>query len=104
MVPPSEKMDILKEFDAFFHAVEGYIANIATPFSYIYALKSVALVTKSLPIAVMDGSNIDARTDIALANTLSGFVESTSSCTSEHSIEHALSAFHSNFQHPLGLA
>jgi alcohol dehydrogenase len=40
---------------------------------------------------------------VALANTLSGLVESTSSCTSEHSMEHALSAHHPELPHGAGL-
>ena len=100
-VPP--KLTAYQGFDALFHAVEGYIANIATPFSDIYALKSIELIGKSLAEAVNNGSSAEARADIALANTLSGFVESTSSCTSEHSIEHALSAYHYDLPHGAGL-
>lgn len=90
-------------FDALFHASEGYIANIATPISDAFALKSIELIAKNLPICVNDGSNIEARTNVALANTLSGLVESTSSCTSEHSMEHALSANHTKLPHGAGL-
>lgn len=90
-------------FDALFHASEGYIANIATPISDAYALKSIELIAKNLPICVNEGSNIEARTNVALANTLSGLVESTSSCTSEHSMEHALSANHTKLPHGAGL-
>ncbi len=90
-------------FDALFHATEGYIANIATPISDAYALKSIELISKYLPECVKNGNNIEARTYVALANTLSGFVESTSSCTSEHSMEHALSAYHPNLPHGAGL-
>jgi alcohol dehydrogenase len=90
-------------FDALFHSTEGYIANTATPISDAYALKSIELITKHLPACVQDGKNIEARTQVALANTLSGFVESTSSCTSEHSMEHALSAHHPELAHGAGL-
>ena len=90
-------------FDAFFHASEGYIANCSDPFSDIYALKSIELIAKWLPLAVKDGSNREARENVALANTLAGFVESTSSCTSEHSMEHALSAADSSLPHGAGL-
>ncbi len=90
-------------FDAFFHSAEGYIASCATPISELYSLKSIALLYKSLPIAVADGANIEARSDVALANTLAGMVESTSSCTSEHSLEHALSAFYPELPHGAGL-
>lgn len=90
-------------FDALFHATEGYIANIANPISDMYALKSIQLIGKSLAKAVADGNDLEARADVALANTLSGFVESTSSCTSEHAIEHALSAYHPALPHGAGL-
>lgn len=100
-VPPA--LTAYQGFDALFHSTEGYIANIATPLSDVYALKSIGLIFRSLADAVADGSNLAARTDVALANTLSGFVESTSSCTSEHSLEHAMSAFHPKLPHGAGL-
>lgn len=103
MISVPANLTAYQGFDAFFHAAEGYIANVATPLSDIYALKSISLLSKSLAIAVKEPHNIDARADIALANTLSGMVESTSSCTSEHSLEHALSAYHPNLPHGAGL-
>lgn len=90
-------------FDALFHSTEGYIANIATPISDSFALKSIELIAKYLPVAVKYGKNLEARSMVALANTLSGLVESTSSCTSEHSMEHALSAYHPKLPHGAGL-
>jgi alcohol dehydrogenase len=100
-VPPL--LTAYQGFDAFFHAAEGYISKLANPISDTYALKSIALLNTYLPAAVKNGSDIEARTNVALANTLSGFVESTSSCTSEHSMEHALSALHPSLQHGAGL-
>jgi len=100
-VPPH--LTAYQGFDAFFHAAEGYIANIATEVSDMFALKSIELIGKSLTRAVKDGSDEKARADVALANTLAGFVESTSSCVSEHSIEHALSAYNTNLPHGAGL-
>jgi alcohol dehydrogenase len=100
-VPPL--LTAYQGFDAFFHAAEGYISKIANPVSDMYALKSISLLNTYLPAAVKNGSDMEARTNVALANTLSGFVESTSSCTSEHSMEHALSAFHSSLPHGAGL-
>lgn len=90
-------------FDALFHSIEGYIGKTATAVSDIYALKSISLIGKSLAAAVNNGADELAREDVALANTLSGMVESTSSCTSEHSMEHALSAFHPDLPHGAGL-
>ncbi|MFZ7103886.1 MAG: iron-containing alcohol dehydrogenase [Peptococcaceae bacterium] len=90
-------------FDALFHSTEGFIAKIASPISDAYALKSIELLAKYLPVCVKDGSNLEARTQVALANTLSGFVEATSRCTSEHAMEHALSAHHPELPHGAGL-
>jgi alcohol dehydrogenase len=100
-VPPT--LTAYQGFDAFFHAAEGYIASCATPVSDLFALKSIELIARWLPTAVKDGSNKEARTNMALANTFSGIVESTSSCTSEHSLEHAMSANHPELAHGAGL-
>lgn len=103
MITVPEKLTAYQGFDALFHATEGYIANVATPISDAFALKSIELIAKYLPTCVKEGNNLAARTKVALANTLSGMVESTSRCTSEHSMEHALSAFHPELPHGAGL-
>ena len=100
-VPPH--LTAYQGFDALFHSTEGYISTAANPVSDLYALKAIELVGTSLPAAVADGANERARADVALANTLAGMVESTSTCTSEHSLEHALSGFHPDLAHGAGL-
>ncbi|NLG14039.1 MAG: iron-containing alcohol dehydrogenase [Lentisphaerae bacterium] len=100
-VPPH--LTAYQGFDALFHSCEGFIANIATPVSDGYALQAVKLVAKSLAKAVADGKDLEARTDVALANTLSGMNESTSSCTSEHSLAHATGALHPEIPHGAAL-
>lgn len=100
-VPP--KLTAYQGFDALFHATEGYIASVANPISDLFALKSIELLGKYLARAVKDGSDVEVRSYVALANTLSGMVESTSGCTSEHSIEHAMSGYHPDLPHGAGL-
>ncbi len=100
-VPPD--LTAYQGFDALFHSTEGYIANCANVFSDLYALKAIELIFKFLPVAVREPDNLEARSMVALANTLSGMVESTSSCTSEHSLEHAISAHFPNVPHGAGL-
>jgi len=90
-------------FDALFHSTEGYVNTTANEMSDLFAIKSISLIGKSLSKAVSDGGNEDARADVALANTLAGIVESTSGCISEHSIEHAMSAYHHKLPHGAGL-
>ncbi len=98
-----EKLTAYQGFDALFHSTEGYISTVANEMSDLYALKAIELVGGYLKTAVKDGKNAEARDKVALANTLSGMVESTASCTSEHSMEHALSAYHHNLEHGAGL-
>lgn len=100
-VPPH--LTAYQGFDALFHACEGFLATCANPVSEMFSLQAITLIGKSLAKAVADGSDADARANVALANTLAGFVESLSSCTSEHAIEHALSGFHPNLPHGAGL-
>lgn len=90
-------------FDALFHSAEGYLNTTAYVMSDMYALKSIELIGKSLATAVNDGNNLDARADVALANTLAGMVESTSGCISEHSLAHAIGGIHPNFEHGAAL-
>lgn len=90
-------------FDALFHSTEGYIARVSNPISDLYAHKAIELIGASLAQAVTNGEDETAREHVALANTLSGMVECTSSCISEHSIEHALSAYHPDLPHGAGL-
>lgn len=90
-------------FDALFHSTEGYINRTANTMSDIYSLKAIELIAGNLAAAVKNGSDLDAREKVALGNTLAGMVESTSGCTSEHSMEHAMSAFHPKLPHGAGL-
>ena len=100
-IPPH--LTAYQGFDAFFHAAEGFIANCATPISDLYALEAIRLLYKYLPVAVKDGRNLKARAKVAWASTLAGMVAATSSCTSEHSLEHAMSAHYPQLPHGAGL-
>lgn len=103
MVSVPAKLTAYQGMDAFFHSVEGYLANVAQPLSDMYALDSVRRISTFLPQAVADGSNLQAREEMAWASTQAGMVESISSCISEHSMEHALSAFYPELPHGAGL-
>lgn len=103
MVSVPAKLTAYQGFDALFHSTEGYLNNTSFAMSDMYALKAIELIGKSLAKAVRDGSDLEVRGDVALANTLAGMVESTSGCISEHSLAHAISAYHPNFEHGAAL-
>lgn len=97
------KFTAYQGFDALFHSVECYISVAANLMSDMYALTAIENVGKYLKRAVKDGNDIEAREHMAFANTLSGTVMTISACTSEHSMEHAMSAYHQDLPHGAGL-
>ena len=100
-VPP--RFTAYQGFDALFHSTEGYINKRASMMSDMYAIKAIELVGKYLARAVRDGSDMEAREGMAFANSCGGVVMSVASTTSEHSLEHALSAYKYNLPHGAGL-
>ena len=100
-LPP--RLTAYQGFDAFFHAAEGYISKARSPISDLYALEAIRILYKYLPVAVADPKNRWARIKVAWASTLAGMVESTSCCTGEHALEHAMSAFFPKLPHGAGL-
>lgn len=100
-VPP--RFTAYQGFDALFHSTEGYISAGANPVSDMYAETAIKNVAGYLARAVKDGRDLEAREHVSFGNTLSGMMMSTGTCTSEHSLEHAMSAYHQELPHGAGL-
>ncbi len=97
-VPP--RFTACQGMDAFFHAAESVVNTKENPVGEMFALKAIELVAKYLPRAYEDGSDREARANVALANTLAGFYML---CTSQHSMEHVMGGFHKDLIHGEGL-
>ncbi len=97
-VPP--KFTAYQGMDAFFHASETVINKNVHPMAEMFALKTVELVAKYLPIAYKDGNNKEAREMMALANTFAAYYML---CTSAHTIEHVMGSYHEDLVHGAGL-
>ena len=100
-VPP--KFTAYQGFDTLFHATEVYMGKMANLMSDMVSLTAMENVGNYLTRAVADGSDMEAREHIAFANTMSGYAMVTGCCTSEHSLEHAMSAYHPDLPHGAGL-
>ena len=90
-------------FDALSHSLEGYISKFANLMSDMYAITAIKNVGRYQARAVKDGTDIEARTHVAFGNILSGTVMCVGTTSSQHSLEHALSAYHPNLPHGAGL-
>lgn len=97
------KFTAYQGFDALFHSLEGYIANTHNLMSDLVERTAIENIGKYLARAVKDGNDMEAREGVAFANTLSGYSMVVGACTSEHSMEHAMSAYHPDLPHGAGL-
>lgn len=97
-VPPA--FTAYQGMDAFFHASESVINKNEHPMGEMFALKAIELIAANLPKAYKDGGDMEARENMALANTLAGYYML---CTSAHTMEHVMGSYHENLVHGAGL-
>ena len=100
-VPP--KFTAYQGFDALFHSVEGYVSKFCNEAAEMLELTAIRNIAEYLPRAVKNGQDLEARTKVAFANTMSGYSMEVCSCVSEHAMEHALSGHHQDLAHGAGL-
>lgn len=100
-VPP--KYTAFQGFDALFHNTEVMMSTGLNIMSEAIALSAIENIYKYLPKAVKDGDNLEARERVAYASTMAGITMQLTSTTAQHSMEHAMSAYHRNLQHGAGL-
>ncbi len=89
-------------FDALTHAIEALASPTATGLTDAYALHAIRLIEKNLPVAVADGSNLDARMDLLHASLMGITAFSFAlNAIPVHNMAHAYGAL---FRIPHGLA
>ena len=67
------------------------------------ALSAIENIAAYLPRAVADGNDLEAREHVAYGATVAGMTMQLTSTTAQHSMEHAMSAYHHNLPHGAGL-
>ncbi|MCR5536941.1 MAG: iron-containing alcohol dehydrogenase [Succinivibrio sp.] len=100
-VPP--RYTAFQGFDAFFHNEEVLISTGLNVLSEAISLSAVENITAWLPVAVKDGQNLEAREHVAYGSSIAALSMQLTSTTAQHSMEHAMSAYHRNLPHGAGL-
>ncbi len=72
------------------HAIEAYLSVANSIPTDINALKAIELIFHNLPVAVQNGGNMAARTNILLGSMLAGFAYNSAILGLAHSISHPL--------------
>lgn len=97
------KYTAFQGFDALFHNTEVMMSTSLNVMSEAIALSAIENIYKYLPKAVANGKDLEAREHVAYASTMAGITMQLTSTTAQHSMEHAMSAYHRNLQHGAGL-
>lgn len=103
MLTVPAKYTAYQGFDALFHNTEVMMSNGVNILSETIALSAIENIAKYLPVAVKDGTNLEAREHIAYGSTMAGITMQLTSTTAQHSMEHSMSAYHHNLPHGAGL-
>jgi 4-hydroxybutyrate dehydrogenase len=88
--------------DAFTHCLEAYLANGFHPLADAVAIDGIQRVARSLPTAVKDGKDLQARTDMMVA-AMQGAMAFQKGLGACHALAHALTPI-SNLHHGLANA
>ena len=78
--------------DALTHAIESLTSKGRTPISAAYAHEAIKLISKALPIAFKEDTNVDARGDMLIGAHLAGLALTLSGLGLVHGIAHSVSA------------
>lgn len=76
--------------DALAHSLEAYTSTLANDFTDQTIEKNVENIIKYLPLATADGTNMEARSKMAVAATIGGWMLACAHVHSGHSIAHVL--------------
>jgi alcohol dehydrogenase len=80
--------------DALTHAVESYLAKTSSPRTEGWATAAVKMIFENLPKACADGSDVEARTAMALAAYYAGLAFTRTSVGYVHAIAHTFGAYY----------
>lgn len=89
--------------DSLVHAIEAFLSKKANPVSDMFALSAIRAIVKWLPEAYKNGSNLEARKQMAMAATLAGISFDQSSLGLVHALAGPLCGTY-HLHHGLGVA
>jgi alcohol dehydrogenase len=90
--------------DVLAHCIEAYTSSLRGGVADANAWAGIELAAQYLPKAVDDGSDLEARTMMCLADTHAGIAISNQSTSVAHTLAHAISAHYEQIPHGVALA
>lgn len=87
-LPPA--LTAMTGYDALAHAAEAYTSTVANGLTDMVCEKILETVARWLPIAVKEGSSLEARRQMSMASSLGGWMLSQAHTNAGHSVAHVL--------------
>jgi alcohol dehydrogenase class IV len=87
-VPPA--VTAATGLDALTHCIEAYANKFAHPITDVYALRGIKLISENLLRAVRNGSDTEARANVALGSLLGGLCLGPVGCAAIHALSYPL--------------
>lgn len=94
MIAMPKSLTAATGMDALTHAVEAYVSTIATPVTDACAVKAIELIKENLSKVVENGSDEEARSNMAYAEFLAGMAFNNASLGYVHAMAHQLGGFY----------
>lgn len=91
-MPPS--LTAATGMDALTHAIEAYVSTAATPITDACAIKAIEIIRDYLREAVHNGSNMEAREQMAYAQFMAGMAFNNASLGYVHAMAHQLGGYY----------
>jgi len=76
--------------DALAQAIAGMVVKVRTPIGDAIALEAIRMAGQALPAVCADGSDREARSQMACASLMAGLTMNISDCGSEHSLAQSI--------------
>lgn len=91
-------------FDAFAHNFEAFLSVGGNPYTDALALEGIRIIFQALPKALADGQNLEAREQMAWADTLGGLAIASAGVTLPHGVGMQVGGHCPHVSHGLSLA
>ncbi|MFC1502011.1 iron-containing alcohol dehydrogenase [bacterium] len=104
MVSVPEHFTAATGFDVFCHAFESMLNPNSSPYTDLLGVKTIQLVAENLPLVLKGLMNIEARTNMAVADTYAGLCIANAGVTLPHGVGMAISGMYPHVAHGESLA
>jgi len=104
MLTLPKRLTAITGFDAFSHAFESYMREVASPYTRLIGLEALRIIIKTLPKLLRDLSNLEYREEMAKAEMFAGVSLANAAASIPHPLSEIIGGIAKNIPHGQCLA